>query len=100
MSSEPRPGWHGVPPSAERFVAPVQREPPVEPVIEPVEALPIWVRLEYPDKHTETVKSFAMAWTEGAVLAQWVEFSQTRKAWVRPNQCRRREIPAKSRFRT
>lgn len=100
MSSASRPGWHGTPPSAERFVAPLQLEPPVEPVTEPVEALPIWVRLEYPDEHTETVKGFAMAWTEGAVLAQWVEFSQTREAWVRPGQCRRREVPLENRFGT
>jgi hypothetical protein len=34
-----------------------------------------------------------MAWTASAVLAQWVEFSIAREAWVRPDQCTRREIP-------
>ncbi len=60
----------------------------------------MWVELEYPDGRKQTLKGFAMAWTSDAVYAQWVEFSRAREAWVRPDQCRRRDIPVKNRFGT
>ncbi len=60
----------------------------------------MWVELEYPDGRKQTVKGFAMAWTSDAVYAQWVEFSRAREAWVRPDQCRRRDILVKNRFGT
>ncbi|WDF35190.1 hypothetical protein PTW37_17090 (plasmid) [Arthrobacter agilis] len=59
---------------------------------EPAKARPIWVELEYSDGRRQTAKGFAMAWTPSAVYAQWVEFSRAREAWVRPDQCTRREL--------
>ena len=100
VSSDPRPGWHGIPPSADRYVLPLQLDPPVQPATEPEKAPALWVELEYPDGRKQTVKGFGMAWTPDAVYAQWVEFSRAREAWVRPDQCRRREIPVKNRFGT
>ena len=72
----------------------------IGPVTEPEKAPALWVDLEYPDGRKQTVKGFAIAWTPDAVYAQWVEFSRAREAWVRPDQCRRREIPVKHRFGT
>jgi hypothetical protein len=54
------------------------------------------VDLEYPTGSRQTVRGFAMAWTSTAVLAQWVEFSIAREAWVRADQCTRRELPRRS----
>lgn len=64
---------------------------------EPAKARPIWVELEYADGQTQRVKGFALAWTQGAVYAVWVEFSRARGAWVRPGQCTRRIIGEKDR---
>lgn len=94
----PRPGWHGIPPSADRFRPPVQLDAPTGTVTEPAKALPIWLELAYPDGGNQTMRGFAMAWTSGEVYAQWVEFSRAREAWVTPGQCTRREIPVKDRF--
>lgn len=79
---------------------PLQLPAPDEPATEPAKAPALWVELEYPDGHKQTVKGFAMAWTASAVYAQWVEFSRAREAWVLPVQCTRREIPVKNRFGT
>lgn len=79
---------------------PLQLAGPDRPATEPEKAPALWVELEYPDGRKQTVKGFAMAWTSDAVYAQWVEFSRAREAWVRPDQCQRREIPVKNRFRT
>lgn len=92
----PHPGWHGIPPSEDRYVAPLQLDAPDEPATERTKPTPIWVVLEYPDGRKQTAKGFAMAWTKDAVYAQWVEFSRAREAWVRANQCTRREIPVKN----
>ena len=100
VSPAPRPGWHGIPPSADRFVPPLQLDPPDRPATEPAKAPALWVNLEYPDGQKQTVKGFAMACTKEAVYAQWGEFSRAREAWVHPDQCRRREIPIKDRFDT
>ncbi len=97
---KPRPGWHGIPPSADRYAPPLQLPAPEEPATEPAKAPALWVELEYPDGHKQTVKGFAMAWTAGAVYAQWIKFSRAREAWVRPDQCTRREIPVENRFGT
>ena len=84
MTSASRPGWHGIPPSADRFVPPLQLDAPDGPVTEPEKAPEkapaLWVELEYPDDRKQTVKGFAMAWTPDAVYAQWVEFSRAREA--------------------
>lgn len=94
-----RPGWHGIPPSADRFIAPVQIPPPAEKITEPAKARPIWVHLTYGIdsagagvREAQTVKGFAMAWTSDAVLAQWVEYSRAREAWVPAAACSRRTI--------
>lgn len=81
---------------------PLQLEEPGDDVAvtEPAKVLSIWVELEYVDGSRQTARGFAMAWTPDAVYAQWVEFSRAREAWVRPDQCRRREIPVKNRFGT
>ena len=41
----PWPGWHGIPPSADRFRSPVTLNEPPEEVTEPEKALPIWLEL-------------------------------------------------------
>ena len=97
VTSAPRPGWHGIPPSADRYVPPLQLDPPNRPGTESEKAPAMWVELEYPDGRKQTVKGFAMAWTSDAVYAQWVEFSRAREAWVRPDQCTRRELSAENR---
>lgn len=90
-------GWHGLPPTTHRFVPPLQLEAPTEGITESASPAPaLWVDLEYPDGARQTVRGFAMAWTASAVLAQWVEFSIAREAWVRPDQCTRREIPRRT----
>ncbi len=37
-----------------------------------------------------------MAWTETMVLAQWIEYSRAREAWVDAGRCRRRELPQRT----
>ena len=81
-------------------MAPLQLDAPDGPVTKPARAPALWVALEYPDGGKQTVKGFAMAWTPTAVYAQWVEFSRAREAWVRPEQCTRREIPVRDRSGT
>ncbi len=76
---------------------PLQLPAPSTPITEPAKAPALWVELEYPDGQQQTVKGFAMAWTKEAVYAQWIEFSRARTAWVRPDQCTRREIPVRNR---
>ncbi|TKV29545.1 hypothetical protein FDK12_00970 [Arthrobacter sp. NamB2] len=90
-------GWHGLPPTTHQFIPPLQLEAPREGITESVSPAPaLWVDLEYQDGSRQTVRGFAMAWTTSAVLAQWVEFSIAREAWVRPDQCTRRELPDRS----
>lgn len=90
-------GWHGLPPTTHQFVPPLQLEPPTQGITESASPAPaLWVDLEYPNGARQTVRGFAMAWTSSAVLAQWVEFSIARSAWVRPEQCTRRSIPGRS----
>ncbi|WP_394247907.1 hypothetical protein [Arthrobacter pityocampae] len=89
-------GWHGLPPTTHQFVPPLQLEPPTQGITDSASPAPaLWVDLEYPDGSRQTVRGFAMAWTSTAVLAQWVEFSLARSAWVRPEQCTRRSIPGR-----
>lgn len=86
-------GWHGPPPPTHGFEPPLQLEAPAHGITESVSpAPPLWVDLEYSNGARQTVRGFAMAWTSSAVLAQWVELSIAREAWVRPDQCTRREI--------
>lgn len=33
-----------------------------------------------------------MAWTDTMVLAQWIEYSRAREAWVNAARCRRRSL--------
>lgn len=88
-----RPGWHGIPPSADRYVPPLQLEAPTADIVEPMRSPALWVDLDYPDGSTRTLKGFAMAWTGTEVLAQWIEFSRAREAWVDATRCRRRALP-------
>lgn len=87
-----RPGWHGIPPSADRYVPPLQLDAPGSCVTEPSRSPALWVDLDYPDGSRRTVKGFAMAWTETMVLAQWIEYSRAREAWVEAARCRRRDL--------
>ena len=48
VTSAPRPGWHGVPPSADRYVPPLQLNAPNGPATEPEKAPALWVELEHP----------------------------------------------------
>lgn len=90
-------GWHGLPPTTHQYLPPVQLDAPTGGITESVSPAPaLWVDLEYPDGARQTVRGFAMAWTQTAVLAQWIEFSIAREAWVRPDQCTRRDIPRRS----
>lgn len=80
MEQRPRPGWHGIPPSRDRYVAPISLPAPTSGITETASnAPPIWVELVYADGRKQTVKGFAMAWTNSLVLAQWVEFSMARE---------------------
>lgn len=63
VTSASSPGWHGILPSADRFVLPLQPDAPDGPVTEPRKAPALWVVLEYPDGRKQMVKGFAMAWT-------------------------------------
>lgn len=100
MERAPHPGWHGIPPSRDRFIPPVPLPEPTEGVTWTTEkAPPIWCGLIYPDGRTQTVKGFAMAWTSGMVLVQWVEFSMPREVWVNANVVRRRQIEEKKHHR-
>lgn len=87
-----RPGWHGIPPSADRYVPPLQVDPPSSGITEPLKSPALWVELDYPDGSTRTMKGFAMAWTATSVLAQWIEYSRAREAWVDASRCRRRSL--------
>ncbi|THJ65480.1 hypothetical protein E8P82_12060 [Arthrobacter echini] len=87
-----RPGWHGIPPSTDRYVPPLQLDVPTRRVILPQRSPALWVELHYPDGSTRTMKGFAMAWTATAVLAQWIEYSRAREAWVAASACRRRVL--------
>lgn len=87
-----RPGWHGIPPSADRYIPPLQSDAPTDGVTEPLKSPALWVELDYPDGSTRTMKGFAMAWTGSLVLAQWIEYSRAREAWVEASRCRRRAM--------
>lgn len=87
-----RSGWHGIPPSADRFVPPLQCTAPSSGITEPTKSPPLWVELDYPDGSSAARKGFAMAWTETLVLAQWIEYSRAREAWVEATRCRRRDL--------
>ncbi|MHA7217352.1 hypothetical protein ACX80L_00525 [Arthrobacter sp. MDT1-48-3] len=87
-----RPGWHGIPPSADRFIPPLQLDAPSTGITEPLRSPALWVDLDYPDGSTCTRKGFAMAWTDTAVRAQWIEYSRAREAWVDAARCRRRDL--------
>ncbi|PPB50983.1 hypothetical protein C4K88_03780 [Arthrobacter pityocampae] len=87
-----RPGWHGIPPSEDRYVPPLQLEAPDGDVVEPTRSPALWVELDYPDGSRRTMKGFAMAWTGTMVRAQWIEYSRAREAWVDASRCRRRTL--------
>lgn len=93
MERAPRPGWHGIPPSRDRYVAPISLPAPTTGVTETTEkAPPIWCDLVYTDGHSQTVKGFAMAWTNSLVRVQWVEYSMAREVWVDAGVVRRRQL--------
>lgn len=91
-----RPGWHGIPPSADRYVPPLQHPVPSSGITEPLKSPALWVDLEYPDGSTRTLRGFAMAWTDTLVLAQWIEYSRAREAWVDAGHCRRRALASRT----
>lgn len=93
MERAARPGWHGIPPSRDRFVAPESLAPPTDGVHRTTEkAPPVWANLTYPGGVTQTVKGFAMAWTRDLVQVQWVEYSMAREAWVDAAVVKRRQL--------
>jgi hypothetical protein len=55
-------------------------------------APPIWAELVYADGSRQTVKGFAMAWTNSLVRLQWVEYSMAREVWVNANVVTRRRL--------
>lgn len=77
----------------DRYVAPLQLDAPAHRIILPLRSPALWVELSYPDGSSRTMKGFAMAWTSTAVLAQWIEYSRAREAWVLATCCRRRTLP-------
>jgi hypothetical protein len=100
MENRPRPGWHGIPPSRDRYVPPISLPEPTTGVTTTTEnAPPIWADLVYADGHSQTVKGFAMAWTNSMVLLQWVEFSMAREVWVDAGVVRRRQLEDRKRNR-
>lgn len=89
----PRPGWHGIPPSRDKYVAPISVPAPTEGITETTSnAPPIWADLVYADGRRQTVKGFAMAWTNSLVFVQWVEYSMAREVWVNANVVTRRQL--------
>jgi hypothetical protein len=93
MERAPRPGWHGIPPSRDRFEPPKSLPEPTEGVHWTTENAPaVWAELTYPDDRRQTVKGFAMAWTRELVQVQWVEYSMAREAWVTAGKVRRRQL--------
>lgn len=93
MAHAPRPGWHGIPPSQDRYVAPISLPAPTVGVTTTTEkAPPLWVDLIYADGAKQTVRGFAMAWTKSMVFVQWVEFSMAREVWVDAGAVRRRQL--------
>ncbi|MFC3299656.1 hypothetical protein FJV46_10775 [Arthrobacter agilis] len=100
MERAPRPGWHGIPPSTDRYVPPLSLPAPTSGITETSsKAPPLWVDLIYTDGSKQTVKAFAMAWTNSLVRVQWVEFSIAREAWVDAGAVRRRQIEERQRHR-
>jgi hypothetical protein len=63
VTPAPCPGRHGIPPSADRHVPPLQLDPPDQLATKPEKAPALRVELEYPERRKQTVKGFAMAWT-------------------------------------
>jgi hypothetical protein len=59
----------------------------------------IWAELVYADGSKQTVKGFAMAWTDTFVLLQWVEYSMAREVWVNANVVTRRKLADRKRDR-
>jgi hypothetical protein len=93
MERASQPGWHGIPPSQDKFVPPISFPEPTEGITTTERNAPlIWCDLIYPDGHSQTVKGFAMAWTNSLVLCQWVEYSMAREAWVNANVVTRRKL--------
>lgn len=93
MERAPRPGWHGIPPATDRYVAPISLPTPTEGVTTTTANAPaIWCDLIYSDGGTQTVKGFAIAWTKTFVQVQWVEYSMAREAWVEASVVRRRQL--------
>lgn len=93
MERAARPGWHGIPPSRDRFVPPESLPEPEECMHWTTEkAPPVWAKLTYPGGVVRTVKGFAMAWTRELVQVQWVGYSMAREAWVTADKVRRRQI--------
>jgi hypothetical protein len=100
MERAPRPGWHGIPPSRDRYIPPISLPEPAEGVTETTANAPaIWCDLVYPDGATQTVKGFAMAWTASLVRVQWVEHSVAREVWVDAGVVRRRQLEDARRHR-
>lgn len=56
-----RPGWHGIPPSADRYSPPLQLGAPARGSTESSRSPALWVDLQYPDGSVRTMKGFAMA---------------------------------------
>jgi hypothetical protein len=92
MEPRPRPGWHGIPPATDRYVPPISLPIPTEGVTTTTANAPaIWVDLIYSDGRTQTVKGFAMAWTNSMVLCQYIELSRAREVWVDAGAVKRRQ---------
>ncbi len=77
-------------------MAPLQLDTPAHRITLPLRSPALWVDLRYPDGSNRTMKGFAMAWTSTAVLAQWIEYSRAREAWVSAACCRRRSLAPRS----
>lgn len=100
MENRPRPGWHGISPSRDRYVPPISLPAPTTGITTTTEkAPPIWCDLAYSDGRTQTVKGFAMAWTNSLVYVQWVEFSMAREVWVDAGVVKRRQLEDRKRNR-
>lgn len=100
MERAPRPGWHGIPPATDKYIAPVSLPEPTVGVTETTEnAPPVWVDLIYSNGSKQTVKGFAMAWTNSLVRVQWVEHSVAREVWVDSGVVRRRQLEERRRNR-
>jgi hypothetical protein len=82
--------------SARDFSEPITAPAPGGPITRPAKPMPVWLRLRWEDGTERTLKGFAMGWTGGLVLVQYLadgEYHPVAKAlWTEAIWVRRRAV--------